>query len=1004
MKKIYLILFLFALGIGSAFAQKQVVKGVVNDINGLPIPGVNVFEQSAPTNGVITGGDGSYTIAVDSQKDVLVFSFIGFDTQEVVVGKKTTINITLEEETTGLDEVVVVGYGTQSKKNISGSVGKIELSAIGESGAGESVESLLQGRLAGVNIQMNTGEPGATPVVLVRGLGTLSREDKNATSPPLFVIDGVPYITGDGSSTSSNALADIDPNDIADITVLKDASSASIYGSRAINGVILVTTKRGKSGRPEIRFNGKFGANIPGQMRNTAGGALERQLKVDLYRKYNPSLELPLYLSDSLNGYWNNSTDWQKERYQVSNYQNYNFSIRGAGDFGNYSLSLGHLNNVGTVKNTGYKRSNLRLNNTLLTLKDKLSINAVVNITHTDRSRRVSAIEPSVGTSLAPNTNSALYDGLDELGKTVSNDIGDRFLGNLNLTLYPFKGIILKSALSANFGRGTENIHYPWTIVKEDGDLKYSNYAYEGESTHYIMENTLTYSSNLKKIHNLTFLLGTSMEYYEGESQSIHNDRREAFNEIINWPVSVVDGGSGYGAYSMGSYFTRLNYTLLDRYLFSGSVRADGSSKFGEDNKWGTFPAASFGWIISNEKIFENLHFLSMAKLRLSWGESGGQFSKNYLAQGILQATSNYGGGAGFTPLWDNGYRNKQLTWEKSAMWDIGFDINLFNGRVDIQTDYYKKETQGLLMTLDLANTSGYERVYSNAADVVNEGFEFTLNTTNIDRSSFKWESNFNFATNKNYVSGIVGGDEDIIRDGSILRVGLPSNGFFFYKSVGIIQGADEVPVNPENGKRLTGIDGEYLDVGDKLYEDVNGDYLIDEKDRQYVGDPVPDLIGGFNNNVYWKNWYAYISTTFLIGRDVINSAVLDQLDFDGDVDGSIPDLNKYNIWKKPGDAAKYPSINPWNERPQVMSDDTDYIEDGSYFKINSITLGYNFQRNQIRKLKLRQLKAYTTFSNIATFQSYSGPDAEMVSPSGYDGSGGYPAPFTVIVGLTVGF
>lgn len=308
-------------------------------------------------------------------------------------------------------------------------------------------------------------------------------------------------------------------------------------------------------------------------------------------------------------------------------------------------------------------------------------------------------------------------------------------------------------------------------------------------------------------------------------------------------------------------------------------------------------------------------------------------------------------------------------------------------------------------MTLDLANTSGYESVYANAADIVNKGFEFTLNTTVFDNGTLKWESNFNFATNKNWVSGIAGGNEDIVReDGSIVRVGLPANGLFFYQSKGIIQGADEVPVNPETGKRLSGIDGEYLDVGDKLYEDINGDYKITLEDRVYAGDPVPNLNGGFNNNVYWKNWYAYVNTYFVLGRDVVNSSILGRLQFDGDMGGEIPDLTKYDIWKYPGDPAKYPSINPWNEREQVMSSDTDYLEDGSYFKIRSITLGYNFSRAQIKRLRLRQLKAYTTVSNIYTFQNYSGPDAENVSSSGFDASGGYPSPLTILVGLTIGF
>lgn len=1009
MKKI-LVLTLVLLSFTQAFAQTRTVKGrVVGAIDGIPLPGVSVIIVGT-TRGTATDMDGNFTLKLSANDKALKFSFIGFEPQEVQVGKKTELDIKLEESKEQLEEVMVVGYGTQTKREIVGSIKSVSVENLAESTPAESVESLLQGQIAGVNIQMNSGEPGASPIIMVRGLGKISRNDKDATSAPLFVVDEVPFIANDAGG--SNVLADIDPSDIADITVLKDASAAAIYGSRALNGVIMITTKKGKSGRPQVTISSKVGINIPGERFPTVGGSLERSRKIAFYNKYNPEMELPNILSDSISPYYNNSTDWQDEKYQTSVYQSFNAAIRGAGDFGNYSISLGHYNNKGTVVNTGYRRDNIMVRNTLYALKKKLSINSAIAFTRTDNSRRISIAEPSFTTSLLAPISSPVYAGFDEVEKSTNTNIRDRFFANVLFKYYFSPALNLESKLGINFSRDIESEYYPGQIVPSLDSDESATLGEEYDGRNYLMENVLSYMKIFKDKHFVSLMLGQSMELNEGLDIEVTGDKRQSFSQTVSWPRSISTGFSEYEAYGMLSYYSRLTYKFKEKYVFNGTIRTDGSSKFGDDNKWGVFPSVGLGYVLSEESFLKDNSTFNFIKVRGSYGVVGGQFDENYLAQGIMEPSRTYIGGIGFTPQWNEGFRNVDLTWEQSKTWNFGLDLTLFKERVDVTVDAYNRTVEGNLMDINLANTSGYVVVYRNAADIVNKGLEFTIESVNFETKNFRWETNFNFAHNKNYVKTIYGGDEDIIRDlSSIIRVGKPANGLFFFEGMGIIQGYDEIPINPENGKPLTGIDGETLQPGDKLYRDVNNDYKIDYQDRVYAGNPNPDIVGGFNNQFYYKNFYAYLNTAFVLGRDVVNSAadddeiaLIERLQLGaGLANTNFPNLDDYSIWTKPNDSAQYPSLNPWNERAQVYAGDSDNIEDGSYFKIRSITLGYNFGRETLKKIGLRNLRVYTTLSNLHTFQNYSGSDAEMISSSGYDTSGGYPAPFTIIGGITIG-
>ena len=1001
MKKIILLI-LICIVSGQTFAQSRLITGQVSGFeDGVPMPGVTVIVVGT-TKGTATDLDGKFSINISAGDKELVFSFIGYVPQTIKVGGKSQLKVVLEQDKQKLDEVVVVGYGKQTKREVVGAIRNINVESLVESIPAESVESLLQGQIAGVNIQMNSGEPGASPVIMVRGLGKISRTNSNATSAPLFVVDEIPFISNGGGS---NVLADIDPNDIADITVLKDASAAAIYGSRALNGVIMITTKKGKLGRPRVTLSSKVGYNFPGERQATLGGAYERNAKLDLYKRYDPERELPSILSDSISPYYNNSTDWQDEKFRVSTNQSYNVSIRGAGDFGNYSISLGHYENKGTIVNSGYKRDNIMVRNSLYALNKKLSINTSIAFTRSDNSKRVSIAEPSFTSSLLAPIHSSVYEGFDQVEKSNQNNIRNRFMANALFKYYITPAINLETKLSINFSKNNESVYYPAQIVpslKDDASVTSSDVS---EGRNYLMENVLSYMKIFGEKHFLSAMVGQSMELNEDLGSEVDGDKRQSFSQTVSWPKSISDGSSSYGAYGMSSYYSRITYKFDDKFIVNGTIRADGSSKFGDDNKWGYFPSIGLGYVFSSERFLADNSVLDFGKLRASYGVVGGQFSQNYLAQGIMQSSSNYIGGVGFTPLWKDGYRNRDLTWEQSKTWNFGLDLTLFNERVDVAIDVYNRTIEGNLMDIDLPNTSGYVVVYRNAADIVNKGFEFTIDAVNIETDNFRWETNINFSSNKNFVKTIYGGDEDIIRDlSSIIRVGKPANGMFFFNGNGIIQGYDEIPVNPKNGSALTGIDGEKLQPGDILYEDLNKDYKIDYRDRVYAGNPNPKIVGGFSNRFFYKNFYCYINTSFLFDRDVVNSSLLERMDFGtGFADDNFPNLEGYKIWKNPNNSAQFPSINPWNERAQAYKNNSDYIEDGSYFKISNVTLGYNFGREVLKNIGLRTLRVYGSVSNLHTFQSYSGVDAEMISSSGYDTSNGYPAPLTIVGGITIG-
>lgn len=1011
--------FLFAVLMFSLAGYAQSVQtGKISDSNGKPVVGASVGIKGKNT-GATTDAAGNFRLRINVG-DTLTFSSIGFEARQIVYRKASDLTIKLREENKTLSDVVVTGYKSQSKTEITGAVSTIKMDKITEGQASESFGSLLQGKVAGVNIQLNSGEPGSTPAIIIRGLAAVSRGDASAISEPLYVVDGIPIISRMSSEfavTSTNVLADLNPSDIEDVVVLKDASAAAIYGSRAANGVILITTKKGKRGKPQINFNIRTGVNFVPQLRDVAGGVKEREQVKRLYDLYAPyGTSMPAMYTDVTNPFYNNSSDWQGYLYKTSVTQDYNASIRGAGDFGQYSISMGYMDSKGILFNTGFKRYSLMASTAFNALKNKLIINNTLAVSRTDQSRNPDGLSTTYS-SLLPLPDNPTVKGAEVYTPGNISNLNDRVRFSSDATLAILRNLSYKASLSLEYLRAMQD-----TYSESRRTLRATNLSAAGENQNLLFQNTVTYTPKFGNGHSLSILLGQSMEKTEAKITTVSSvSAAPTLSQTVNWPQGSSIGSSNYGASTLMSYFSRLDYNFQQKYLLGASIRTDGSSKFGKANRWGVFPSISAGWNFYKEDLFRNASWLTSGKIRGSYGLSGTTWENNYLALGVMNGgvldqynsliQIAYGGISGFTPTWLDGFKNDNLTWVKTNMANLGVDLTLFKGKVEFIFDAYEKLTKGLLLSTALPTTSGYNEVYRNAADVLNRGLEFTVNTNLKFGNDFTWNTNLNFAYNKNRVVRLPDGNADIIKTstsgqdfGSIIRVGAPLNGFFFYESQGIYQAENEVPVDPKTGRKLVGLQSKKLAVGDRNFKDQNGDYRIDVSDRVYSGDPNPKWNGGWTNDFTYKGFSLNLVTTFVIGRDIVNTALLDRLklgkNFAGS--GSLPNFDKYAIWEKSGDNARYPSLNPWSDATQVINFDSEYIEDGSYFKIRSATLSYTFNKRRMERLPFERMRVYVTADNLVTFQKYSGPDAELVTIDGYDMSGGYPMRRMVLFGVSI--
>lgn len=1025
------------------------ISGKVLDESGQGLPGASVKEVGT-TNAAQTNSKGEFKLNVTGPESSISVSFVGYVSKTVKVGSEKVFSIKLEPNPNMLKDAVVIGYQSVSRRISTAAVSTVKAKDI-ENLPSPSFDQLLQGKVAGVNIQNYSGEPGGRPTFTVRGNTAMGRTvtAANALSSPLFIIDGVPVSYNDISSfsdvTQTNFVAGINPNDIESIDVLKDAASASIYGSRGANGVVVIKTKRGKVGdKPQINANFYTGLSTRARSEVYYVGAEERRYKMNYLTSlgnYEQLSTIPLLLTDSLNPAFNNNTDWQGLFFQTARIYNADASVFGGSETVNYRLSGNYYNEEGIVKSTGFKRYNLAANMGYK-MTPKLNVELSFRASRTDRSRGRGVIpNPNADYSNPLPINSGSFpSSLFQLSRTDSlNFIGQYDLAkdkNINddistsISVYydilpKFKFTSQASILLTNSSR---DLFRPSAL---DANGVFYSYSLNSKYQNFNIDNILSYNLDIKENHHLNFLAGNTINYINVGSSGVGgfgtgNNSITTVNAIKPGNFDMNYTKSNNAQAGLLSFFGRINYDFKSKYLLSASIRSDASSRFGKNNRWAYFPAVSGGWIISDEGFMEKTKsWIGMLKLRGSFGISGnlpdnfyapynsylvgkaGMYNGNDMTTYNGVTTINHDPG---TVTQDN------LTWEKAVQSNIGIDADFFNNRLQVVADLYNRGTKEVFFKLKQPSTSGYDEVFTNSVGVRNVGLEFNISGKVFSaEKSFQWNPRLIMSINKNQITKLPDGNRDIVIDYNgttyILSKGRPINEFYQVKSNGVYANQSDVPFNPRTGNLITYWDGSVIaGAGTYRWIDQNGDYDVwDRNDLVRTGDPNPKITGGFSNTFTYKNFSMEVFTSFTLGRDVYNTYIASLLtnykqigNFYGQ---GLIDLSKLSIWRKPGDVADYADVNPYKSYYyQFNTFSSAYMEDGSYARIKYINLGYRFSSEWLKKAKITALQVYGIMDNVYTFQKSNLPDVEAVDALGIYNGNGYPLPRKFTLGFRATF
>lgn len=1047
-----LVLLLLFCTLGSLQAQ-NIVTGVVKDPTGMTIPGANVSVKGG-SGSVATNLDGQYSIDVPAD-GTLVYSFIGFATQEVAVKGKKQINITLKEDAQVLDEVVVIGYGTQKKDDINSAVSTVRAKDI-ENLKQTTVDQMLQGKAAGVSVSNNSGQPGSAASIRVRGTTSIS-----GTNEPLYIIDGVPVsgdatgksmsgrpISGNDFSSSGDAgnnavspLSMINPSDIQSIDILKDASATAIYGSRGANGVIIITTKSGKKGDGKITYEGYTSIQSVYKKLDVLNLREYAQWQKDLWVAFGNPIEQfrPEFMHPELLG---EGTNWQDEVYQTAQSNSHQLSFSGAKDNTSYYISGGFLNQEGILLGSGYKRYNLRVNvdsqvknwlrvgtnlSTGIT-NEKLTINQSYGgiISNALLQAPDIPVRNPDGSFAGPQSNDRNATYFNPVAEALVRDnklVRKNFLGNIYAEASLVKGLKYRIELGANTEFSDQKDFLPtyfWGVqTNTSADL------YQRDQNWYStnIKNLLTYDNAFGK-HHITVLAGQEANDSHWEGTQIY---ATGFSTNDPHTINLADPAqtttTGYqGSASLFSLFGRVIYDFDNKYSLSASYRADQSSKFDPtaDAQWGYFPAIAGSWKLSNESFMESTRkYVDNIKFRVGYGETGNQQIPNNTYTGTL-TPQNSGIGPGFL-LYN--MPNPNTTWESMRQTNIGIDFTLFDGRFGASFDWYKKVSKDFLFTTPLPlyltgggyQYGGINAPYSNLGEMENKGYDITLTYNTKGAGDFQFNSTLVFSHYKNELTDIQNGlplTQDVNLNGyqsytvTNTVVGSPIGMFYGYVAEGLFTSMDELNNAPTQFGQSVGTAAGQTYLGDVKYKDINDDGVIDTKDRTFIGNPHPKFTFGFTNNFKYKNWDLSVFLQGSYGNDILNltrragmsNSGLYQNALQGTQDYWTPDNTDTNVPRPVGSTS--------NPNLQIS---TRYVEDGSYMRIQNLTLGYSLPSDMLSKAKITRLRLYGSVQNLATFTKYKGYDPEIgsfnqnVLLTGID-NGRYPSPRTISVGINVEF
>lgn len=1050
MKRILPLILLFFISCNILFAQVTNVTGTIKDDKGGPLPGITVSEKGT-ANQTATGSDGVFTLKVHKLPTTIVVRAIGYKTKEQQVQSEKSISIVLTTDNSALDEVVVVGYQRQSAKKSTGAVQVISGKTIEDLPA-PSFESLLQGRVAGVNIQNFTGEPGARNTFTVRGNSTISPDLNaeidlaNTMSSPLYIIDGMPLSVTDlanAGATGTNYVAGINVNDIESIVIQKDAAGTAVWGSRGANGVIVIKTKQGRSGKPQVRVSYYKGITERPQLQRTLGGATERRTKMDILSQYANWVQMRGFnqpLTDSLNTSYNNATDWQDLFYTSGNIDNADASISGGNEAVNYRVSAGYYNEDGVVRNTGFKRYSLR-GNFGFTLSPIIKSDLMFSTARINRKRGLGrgidevvpvnqGSMPSSFVGLGQEDYDFYYGQYDKLKDDNQTD-------NLNIFSKTYvdliKGLQYSLEASAQVNLDNRDRFLPKAINNE---VNYAGSTGRNAYT-YNLANILNYNKTFNEKHSIILTAMQSFQYDRQLSHSI-----EGYN-LPTDDIKVIQGVAQKDLYAntnlmesgLLSYMGQVSYDYKSKYIVNASWRADASSRFGKDTKWGYFPAVSGAWVVSDENFLKNTSWINLLKLRGSWGLSGTLPTDFYAPFNIWTSSSDTYNQETFSyPSFAKPLTLNNLTWNKSEQTNIGFDLFTFDNRLNITLDAYRKITKDPIMAFPFPYYTGYTKLSFNVPmTIYNEGIDLTIATHNLSKDSkLQWNTNFNLTFNKNRIGSLPFGDRSFYADSRgwnqqlMYTVGSPIYQWAQMKYEGVYENKGQIPVNPVTGLPLTYFKGNTpIKPGFPIWNDVNQDWDVwsDEDkgaadgDLVLTGNPNPKFTGGLYNEFIYKSFSFSMLNTFTLGRDIINTLKSNQFNTIGGsltnfINNRLPDLEGVNYWtpekaKDPNYVADFPSIAPFGGYfYQFLPFSTMFNENGSYFKIKTISMGYILPKQIVDRMKIgaRVIRFYAMLDNVHTFQKASVPDAELVSPQGDYSGGAYPLPKKYTIGLEVNF
>ena len=992
------------------------ITGKVTD-NAEPLPGVSIVIKGTAV-GTTSDADGTYSINAPADA-VLVFSFVGYTTTEVPVDNRTVIDVVLTEDVKTLSEVVVIGYGTQTKRDLSTSVSSVSSQTL-ERQPVASFEQSLAGQAPGIQITTPTGNPGSAMNVRVRGNNSVSLSNQ-----PLYVVDGVPIFPSYDQELSignqrPNPLAAINPNDIESIDVLKDGAAAAIYGSRAANGVVVITTKRGKEGRAELTFNAYYGVQELRKKIDVLNGPEFASMFNDARAAAGLS---PAYDLDTVR----TLTDWQDLIYRSAPIQSYQVTASGGSEKTKYYISASYFDQEGIVINSGFKRINFKMNLDQ-ELSSKFRVGTSLNLSRGDRygSTRSELRLENSGTiigALAQIPTMPVYnsDGSYALNPfTLSdNPVGgqmethnraliNQLIGNVYGELDVLDNLVFRSSFGIDFKAQSESEFLTRQLpgfLNAPSPSRGSARTGANFETIWLWENTLTYTLN-RNDHNFTFLLGASVQ---------ESNRFISNASITGFPSNAVpylsagtenrNVSSFEDDWGLVSYYGRVLYNFKDRYLASASLRADGSSRFSDGNKFGYFPAVSFGWRIMEEDFFPDVQFLSDLKLRLSAAANGNQEIDRYAQYSTYATGQNYLGAGGIVGgIGPNSIGNPDLKWETTYQYDAGLDVGLFEDRVMLTFDAYLKRTQDLLTNVALPLNSAFAEVTQNIGEVENKGIELGINSVNIANGDLNWNTQFNFSLNRNKVidiGQIIGPDgnpvdRELINGYNITRKGQPIGAFYGWVTNGIFQNSAEIEDAAYQANAAP---------GDIRFSNLNADTIVNDQDRAVIGNPNPRFLANITNTITYKGFELSVFFQGSFGNDIYNQNLETLEGMHGAYNGT---KNLLDRWTSEGQQTDVPRANV-NDPNNNRRFSTRFIEDGSYIRMKNVMLAYSLPQSVIEKLGLSQFRLYVSGQNLLTFTDYSGYDPEVsADPTLSVGFGRdlgvYPQPKTYTVGVNVKF